>query len=87
MTTKLPYPEIATLEGLLDWGRRLIVELSKPKTDLFRLDKFTIAERLPDATKLGDGSVIFVTDAAGGAVPAYSRGGSWLRFDDNSVVS
>ena len=34
-----------------------------------------------------DGFHCFVTNAAGGAVPVYSRGGVWRRFDDNSEVS
>lgn len=48
------------------------------------LKSLTVAQ-LPSAP--GDGLVVFVSDASGGAVPAYSEGGQWLRFADNTVVS
>lgn len=33
------------------------------------------------------GSMVFVSDAAGGAVMAYDDGTTWRRVHDNSVVS
>lgn len=87
MTDKLPYPERADPGAMLDWAQRLVAALQRPDKILLKLDRFKITVRLPDATKVGDGCVIFVDDAAGGAVPAYSRNGQWLRFDTNAVVS
>jgi hypothetical protein len=40
---------------------------------------------LPSADK--DGLLIFVTDDVGGAVPAFSSGGQWLRVTDRAVIS
>lgn len=33
------------------------------------------------------GALIFVSDATGGAVPAFSDGTNWRRCDDRSIVS
>lgn len=41
---------------------------------------------LPDATRW-EGSWIYVTDDASGAVPAYASGGSWKRADTSAVIS
>ena len=40
---------------------------------------------LPDPAGLA-GALIYVSDAPGGGVPAFSVGGDWLRLDDRSVV-
>ena len=41
---------------------------------------------LPDAATWV-GALVFVTDATGGAVPAYSDGAGWRRTDTNVIVS
>ena len=41
---------------------------------------------LPSAATYS-GCWIFVHDATGGAVPAYSAGGQWLRADTSAVIS
>jgi hypothetical protein len=33
------------------------------------------------------GSWIYVSDATGGAVPAYSNGTNWLRSDTSAIIS
>ena len=34
-----------------------------------------------------DGWLAYCTDAGGGGVPVYARGGVWRRFDTNGVVT
>ncbi len=41
---------------------------------------------LPSAS-LNEGGMIYVTDEAGGAVPAFSDGTNWRRVTDRAVVS
>lgn len=43
--------------------------------------------KLPKADQLGAGVMIYVTDEAGGAVPAFSDGTNWRRVTDRAVVS
>jgi len=49
------------------------------------LRSFTLST-LPDASKYTQ-HVVHVSDASGGAVPAYSDGTDWRRFSDDTVVS
>jgi hypothetical protein len=42
---------------------------------------------LPSAGSFGAGAVIYVPDESGGAVLAFSDGGSWRRVTDRAVVS
>jgi hypothetical protein len=48
------------------------------------LNEYTVA-RLPNPT--GDKRLVWVTDAGGGAVPAYSDGVAWRRVTDGTTVS
>jgi hypothetical protein len=48
------------------------------------LMSYTVAG-LPSATVAG--SMIYVTDETGGAVPAFSDGADWRRVTDRAVVS
>lgn len=41
---------------------------------------------LPSATS-NTGALIYVSDAATGACPAYSNGTAWLRVDTSAVIS
>lgn len=50
-----------------------------------RLPTYTVAT-VPDATAY-TGGLIYVSDEAGGAVPAFSDGTDWRRVTDRSVVS
>ena len=51
-----------------------------------RLPSYTTST-LPSASGAGAGSMVFVTDEAGGAVPAFSDGTDWRRVTDRAVVS
>ncbi|APE45037.1 hypothetical protein BOO69_17685 [Sulfitobacter alexandrii] len=51
-----------------------------------QLMDYTVAT-LPDAAAAGAGAQVFVTNEAGGAVPAFSDGASWRRVTDRAVVS
>jgi hypothetical protein len=51
-----------------------------------RLPSFTVAA-LPGAATAGAGALAFVSDASGGAVPAFSDGTDWRRADTSAVVS
>lgn len=42
---------------------------------------------LPSASTSGDGAMIYVSDAADGAVPAFSDGTNWRRVTDRAIVS
>ena len=47
---------------------------------------FVVAE-LPDAAARGAGAMIYVSDAAGGAILAFSDGTDWRRSDTRDIVS
>lgn len=47
---------------------------------------FTVAS-LPDPTAMGAGTMVYVTDASGGGVMAFSDGTDWRRMTDRAVVS
>ncbi len=49
------------------------------------LRSYLVAE-VPDATD-GAGTLIFVSNEAGGAVLAYSNGTNWLRVQDLAIIS
>lgn len=49
------------------------------------LRPFTLAE-MPDASKYIE-HAIMVSDATGGAAPAYSNGTNWLRFSNDAIIS
>jgi hypothetical protein len=56
-----------------------------PMTAPLRLQQVAVAG-LPDAS-LWTGALVYVSDEAGGAVPAFSDGTSWRRVTDRAVVS
>lgn len=41
---------------------------------------------VPDATKC-EGGIIYVSNEAGGAVPAFSDGTNWRRMTDRQIIS
>lgn len=49
-----------------------------------QLTSYIVAD-LPDPSP--EAGMIFVTDEAAGAVPAFSDGVNWLRFTDRAIVS
>lgn len=50
-----------------------------------RVGSFTVAG-LPSAATAGTGAIVFVSDAAGGSVLAFSDGAAWRRTTDRSIV-
>ena len=52
----------------------------------FQLPSYTVAT-LPNAATPGEGSIIYVTDETGGAIPAFSDGTNWRRLTDRGIVS
>ncbi|MEL6915496.1 MAG: DUF2793 domain-containing protein [Pseudomonadota bacterium] len=51
-----------------------------------RAANYTVAT-LPGAASAGAGAMVFVSDASGGAVMAFSDGSDWRRMTDRAVVS
>lgn len=49
------------------------------------LPTYTLATA-PSASSAGSGAVILITDAPGGAVPAFSNGTNWLSAKDESIL-
>lgn len=87
MTVPLPSPGelVAGPSGVVSerifaWMARVTRAINGP----FELRSYTVATLpTPDA----DGFIAFVSDAGGGAVPVYFRGGVWRRFDTNAQVT
>lgn len=53
-----------------------------------RLPKTTVARLAALEFRAGeDARLVYVTDEAGGAVPAFSDGSDWRRLTDRTVVS
>ncbi len=51
-----------------------------------RLGTSTVAS-LPDASTIGAGAMLYVSDASGGSIIAFSDGSDWRRISDRSTVS
>lgn len=51
-----------------------------------RLPSYTVAT-LPPVPEATAPSLIYVSDEAGGAVPAFSDGTNWRRFTDRVIIS
>jgi hypothetical protein len=51
-----------------------------------KAESFAVAD-VPDAADFGAGTIIYVTDEAGGPTLAASDGTDWLRTSDNAVIS
>ena len=50
----------------------------------FPLRSYLLADLPANPT---DGWTVYCSDAGGGGVPVYARGGQWLRYDTNGVVT
>lgn len=74
-----------------DWARRLADDVT---AEFDRVSARGFPVRLPQYGKADlplaasyPGSMIFVSDATGGAIPAYSDGVDWRRCDSAAVIS
>lgn len=54
-------------------------------TNPLPLASYTLAT-VPDAT-VATGSLIYVSDESGGAVPSFSDGTNWRRVTDRAIIS
>jgi hypothetical protein len=68
-----------TLVGFKTWITRITAFINRPT-----LPSYTVAKMPTDGRA---GQMIYVTDAAGGAVPAFSDGTAWRRVTDRAVVT
>ncbi|WP_207483131.1 hypothetical protein [Arenibaculum pallidiluteum] len=77
--------------GAPGWAQRFAAEVNAEMEDLrrrrgpVRLPGYAKAD-LP-AAGANPNCFIYVTDAAGGAVPAFSDGAAWRRVTDRTVIS
>jgi len=81
----LPDPQL--YDNWKKYARRLVETLESllpTRNNTPKLPRFGVGD-LPSAAE--DGLLIFVTDEAGGAVPAFSLSGQWRRVTDRAVVS
>jgi hypothetical protein len=72
------------------WAQTMVDDITRELRARVRgfpvvLAQFNKAD-LPDASRWV-GSWIYVRDATGGAVPAYSNGVNWLRADTSAIIS
>lgn len=51
-----------------------------------KLKSYTVAG-VPSASAAGSGTMIYVTDETGGAVPAFSDGTNWRTVTTRSIIS
>jgi hypothetical protein len=63
---------------------RWVLDLTRRVNGPPELPEYTVAT-LPGAA--GVKRLVWVSDAGGGACPAYSDGADWRRFTDGTVVS
>jgi hypothetical protein len=75
----------------IDTGGDVGVGTSSPSTKLHvdgpvRCRSYTVGT-LPSASSVGAGTMIYVTDEAGGATPAFSDGTNFRRASDRAIVS
>lgn len=69
--------------GQVDSLERRVQRLEQPSIPI--LPKFVVAD-LPDPADTRYG-MIYVSNEAGGAVPAFSDGTNWRRVTDRAIVS
>lgn len=80
MALLLQEPQVADLPlGFRTWITRITAFINRPQ-----LPSFTVAGA-PAQHRAGQ--LIFVTDEAGGAVPAFSDGAAWRRVTDRAIIS
>jgi hypothetical protein len=84
LTTAL-FRELAAYAFRLN--RTLTRDGSEPMTGPLPLFSVTVVGLAVYPAADWDGSLVFVSNEAGGATAAYSDGTNWRRFYDNAVVS
>lgn len=66
-----------------DWARALTKHIKAQSSDVRLLE--VSKDRLPPAAP-NRAVLLYITDATGGAVPAYSDGTNWRRVTDGTIV-
>ena len=79
------------LTGSSDLGSNTVYTVDKTNRNVAftnppKLPSYTVAG-VPSASTYGAGSMIYVSNESGGAVPAFSDGTNWRRVTDGAVVS
>lgn len=67
------------------WLRDFVADIERETEEALRMPSFTVAT-LPAAATF-ERRWIYVSDEAGGGVPAFSDGTDWRRATDRAVVS
>jgi hypothetical protein len=75
---------IFTPSGVPAWVKPIVRSLEDALQAVNILPEYRVAE-LPPVT--GSKRLVFVSDAAGGAVPAFNDGANWRRVTDRSIIS
>lgn len=70
---------------LIDTLRSIREALADPWPTPLRLVSYAVADLPPAANWAG--GMVYVTNEAGGAIPAFSDGTNWRRVTDRAVVS
>jgi hypothetical protein len=73
-----------TASNMPEWIRRTASAINQLIAGNPALKSYTVAE-LPTGESAG--TLIYVSDESGGAVPAFFDGTDWLRVTDRAVVS
>lgn len=68
------------------WFEAMRRHIDRAFTRLESMPEFTVAGGLPAAADVPR-TLIYVSDEAGGAVPAFSDGTNWRRVTDRAIVS
>lgn len=80
MTKLRPFVAIPrSLREWTEWARRCLEGV------IIQPPSYTVAT-LPPASEFPNG-IVYVSNEAGGAVPAFSDGTNWRRMTDRAVVS
>jgi len=82
------YPRLERSDGVVRWAQDLVQVLRRRDQEtggLFKLQSRVKAD-LP-TLNIVPGTMLFVTDEAGGSVPAFFDGVNWRRMTDRAVVS
>lgn len=70
--------------GFTQWWFTWLSNVQTVLTGPFQLSVYVVAG-LPSATTAGQ--LIYVSDAATGAIPAFSDGTNWRRVDTRAIVT
>lgn len=88
MVDQVPFQTIPMPESdwSLQWGRQVVLALRAIMSKPVRLQRYTVSG-VPAAATLGEGAMVYISNEAGGAVPAFSDGTNWRRVTDRAVIS